>query len=357
MEAGKEERLIKRVGYMFLLLCCIQAVAACGDSRGVKNGKIEEESFAENVTGDYDKMIPDEGIDAKRTEGVCGVSEQENAEHPGKTDSSGENESEEENLPEEEKKKVFPEEDTIFDNALPVNGMFSIFKEEEESGISRTTYNKVMAEKILTDILEVSAERAEDWTPESAVWPIYSITVWGGEGRPVQAAWCNGYWFSPNGVPYKFEYDFEALIAGYDWDEQRTLDMTDTRLVWEWFSRDGWYPYILWPAEEPAVLQEGISVKVISMEDNILTVEITNSGSESWIYGEMFDLDLLLDGIWYDMLPLSNAWGFDDYGIGLGAGESVKKAYDFTMYYGVIPEGKYRLCISDKKLVVEFAVE
>ncbi|HBA49145.1 MAG TPA: hypothetical protein DCZ91_15380 [Lachnospiraceae bacterium] len=346
----------KVLGYLLVLFCCVQALSACGNSREVNNWDISEDSQEESAPESGGTEIPDEA--GEGTDEVAGASEQESTEHLDERIPSEESVPEEEPQ-EEEKKKVFAEEDTIFDNALPVNGEFTIFKNDGESRLSRSTYNKPMAEKILKDILEAGAEgakRAEDWTPDMAAGPIYSIMVWGGEGWLERAAWCNGYWFSPNGVPYKFDYDFEAVIDGYDWDEQGASSRADGRLVWEWFNREGWFPQTLWPRGEWPEPPEGLTAEAISMEDNILTVKITNSGEESWDYGMSFTLDMLLDGIWYGMLPIPRPWGFDDYWLWLGAGESVEREYGFTMYYGVLPEGKYRIIIAEK-LPVEFTVE
>ncbi len=323
--------------YVFLICCWILTLTACRDFNEAETGKgTEETAWAE---------------------GTEGFPEASGHENPESSESSGEDMIYEEDAPKEMQKKVFLEEETIFDGVLPVMGMLSLYKNEGDTGVGRTIYDRSAAEKILADILETGAERAEDWTPEMAAFPIYEIAVFGGDGRLKHAAWCNGYWFSPNGVPYKFDYDFEALIDGYDWAEQRTSDRTGALLTWEWFNREGWFPCTLWPAAELPEPQEGLTVRTVSMKDNILTVEIANSGMEDWLYGELFVLDVLLDGIWYGVPPLPDAWGFDDYGLGLGAGESVIREYDFTMYFGVLPEGEYRLRISDDRLAVEFSVE
>ncbi|MDE6595627.1 MAG: hypothetical protein K2K44_06430, partial [Oscillospiraceae bacterium] len=97
---------------------------------------------------------------------------------------------------------------------------------------------------------------------------------------------------------------------------------------------------------EPHEPPENVTAKIAEQTENSVTVRYTNNGEKEWMYGEHYNLDVQLDGEWYDVPVQPGNWAFTDVGIILPAGEIQSKTYDFFMY-GDLPAGRYRITAND----------
>jgi hypothetical protein len=79
-----------------------------------------------------------------------------------------------------------------------------------------------------------------------------------------------------------------------------------------------------------------------SWDKDTVKVNIENNSGRDWMYGEHYGVQLLLDGVWYDVPPMPGHWGFTDIGLIVRAGERHNMTYHLTMY-GELPAGTYRL--------------
>jgi len=83
-------------------------------------------------------------------------------------------------------------------------------------------------------------------------------------------------------------------------------------------------------------------MELISWHNEIVTVNFRNNSSDDWSYGEGFFLQVLLDGVWYEVPFFPGSWGFLAVGHIVRSGEEREQTYNLAIY-GELPPGKYRL--------------
>ena len=230
--------------------------------------------------------------------------------------------------------------------------MFSVF--DGETVLSKVVFQSASHRQgIIDELLSAPAARVTGWTLDDITMPIYGIemgtTCWHG----MRAAWSNGFWITQTGDAYRFDFDFEAFIERQRWEIPRTFN------TMAWFpnavflTRDekGWRDTLLIPAADLNP-PEGIEIVFISNTNENVTFSVTNNNDVYWFYGVHFKVDVLLDGVWYDIPAMPGNWGFVDIGLMLGAGQTETKTYNFSMY-GELPPGTYRLVMHDMYVVFE----
>ena len=102
-----------------------------------------------------------------------------------------------------------------------------------------------------------------------------------------------------------------------------------------------WDTSKLHEVSEP-IAPENIEMKLISWENGIVKVKITNNTNEVLTFGEWFSLDVLLDGKWYNVPQAPGNWDrFENENI-IVPQTSIIKGYYLDMF-GKIPDGTYRI--------------
>ena len=72
-------------------------------------------------------------------------------------------------------------------------------------------------------------------------------------------------------------------------------------------------------------------------------------------YGHAFGLDVLLDGVWYDVPPMDGALAFTEELLWVNPGETARENC-WIEAYGELPSGTYRVVMSSG-LTAEFSVD
>lgn len=213
-------------------------------------------------------------------------------------------------------------------------------------------YDNESIRAVLKSLSAVTAEKADDFTPECANAPIYGISICSEDGTEIQAAVTSGFWIAKDGTAYRFDYDFDALAQNFDWTDTDTWESTDTLPCARYLCQDafGWHTSLLMPAK-PLTSPEHISATLCSQKDDTLTVSFQNQGEAEWSYGEYFTLQARIDDVWYVVPPMPGEWGFHDIAHILPAGTAQEETYSLAMY-GSLPDGIYRLVAEN--LAVEF---
>lgn len=245
---------------------------------------------------------------------------------------------------------------TLMEKASPTTSSLMLYTFDGETGTRYWTYNSLEIEKILAEFAKVNAKVAEDWSHEKITFPVYGYHISDTDGNPLEIVWSNGYEITQDGIAYKCNYDFEEVLAAYEWEELGSvtsvsgMPCSDILCLGE----DGWLAAFLSPAEDTKA-PENISMVLTKQEDMVLTVEFTNSGSQEWMYGEHFSIQVLLDDEWYYIPATSKYnWGFIDIGYILEAGKTREESFNRTMY-GELPAGTYRLVVEG--MTAEFVIE
>ncbi len=234
----------------------------------------------------------------------------------------------------------------LWDEASPGTSAMHFYRFDEAGGYGSITFDQTDEGRILSRLSAVDANPVSDWTAEKVTLPVYGIEIGTRDGMGMLAAWSNGYLILRDGSVYEYNFDFSALETDYKWEYSRApvslSAMPCGRLLSE--GPDGWIADRLSPAVELTPPEE-ITMILKEQTANKLTAVLANNGSTEWMYGEYFSLQVLLDGVWYNVPVLDDKnYGFNDIGIILPAGESTEKTYSLDSY-GALPAGTYRLAM------------
>lgn len=218
--------------------------------------------------------------------------------------------------------------------------------------------NKTIGE-ILSIVSANPAERAEDWSGRMVTSPMFGISATDVPGWAAEGVWSNGYWITQTGEAYRLDLDMDLLKKIIVQCEGKSFS-EDVPIAWQpcgtYLCRDenGWIAEYMALANDyyfSAEFTENVTAEITEQTENFVTVRYTNNGEKDWQYGEHYDLDVLLDGEWYDVPEQPGNWCFTDIGYNLPAGEACSKTYDFFMHDD-LPSGRYR--ITANGFVLEF---
>ena len=222
--------------------------------------------------------------------------------------------------------------------------------------------NRDIAE-ILNIISANPAERAEDWSGRMVTSPIFGISATDVPGWAAEGVWSNGYWITQTGEAYRLDLDMDLLKKIIVQCTEKSVSEDVVPIAWQpcgtYLCRDenGWIAEYMVPAYDfyySAEFTENVTARIAEKTENSVTLEYTNNGEKEWMYGKHYNLDVQLDGEWYDVPEQPGNWGFTDIGYILPAGETRLETYDFLMY-GDLPAGRYR--ITSNGFAIEFDID
>ena len=201
--------------------------------------------------------------------------------------------------------------------------------------------------EILDDLSSVKAEPAEDWSAKDASLPVYGIEIGREDGLSLFAAWTNGRWIAQDGSVYQFDYDFEALKQRKEWESAGELPSFTNFPCARVFTqeKEQWNTRFLVPAA-PLNPPRGITMTLDSWDNDIAAVTINNESGGEWSCGEFYELQVLIDGVWYEIPAMPGNWGFNCMGFYIPDGGKQSMINHLTMY-GELPSGTYRLVIKE----------
>ena len=242
----------------------------------------------------------------------------------------------------------------LLKDASPSTSALTLFRYDGETAAWGTLYDCEEEEALLAALSSVKAKRAPEWTPALVTAPVYGLSIGSTDGYFLEAVWSNGCWIDQDGTAYRFDCDWEALLSGYSWEDERSWPSINALPCARYLVQQGeaWFPDRMTPAEALEA-PEGISMALTGREEDTLTVAFVNSRAEEWNYGLYFSIQILLDGVWYSVPPMPESWIIPDIAYIIPAGESWEQTYDITPY-GPLPAGQYRLAAAG--MAVEFTV-
>ena len=251
----------------------------------------------------------------------------------------------------------------LLDEASPGTSALEFFYFDGETVTSSFLFEQELVEEVLAKLDAVPATPAPNWSLEDITLPLYGFWIGGVSGWGVYGTWSNGYWITSEGNAYTFDFDFETLRS-YPWDSERTFYsfavFPNARMLTQ--DEGKWSSMLLTlvgvgdesidNGDELTGVGglEGITMTLVDVNRERVTVTIINENNEEWMYGEHFSLHVLLEGQWYDVPPLPD-WAFTDIGLIVPPGGEVEHIYHLAMF-GDLPSGTYR--IAAYGLYVEF---
>lgn len=206
---------------------------------------------------------------------------------------------------------------------------------------------------VLKDFRRAKAEPAEvDVTTLQP--PYYGLEIGSTEEGSTCGLWADGYFLTGSGAAYRLDYDFERLLADYNWEEPDTFQSLAVMPCASSVARteNSWNRNFLTAAQEPQQ-PEGITLELLEQGEHSLIVRFTNGTQEEWDYGYAFCLQVNLDGQWYE-IPAERELSFIEVAVILPAGVETTETYDFSAY-GALLAGTYRL-VTESGLWTEFSV-
>ena len=230
-----------------------------------------------------------------------------------------------------------------------------IYRWDGEKTVDYWNYEIKKGRPVVKALKAVPAKKAPDWTADLAETPLYGVSVDTSDGTGLKALWTGGYWIDEAGNAWTFDFDFEQLIADTEWhsvQEHAGIGVPCSRYAAQ--NGDSWNPAFLNPAEEPKAPAK-VSMTLTAQTDEAVTVTLQNEGSAQWMYGEYWQLHVLLEDGWYNVPAIPGNWGFIDIGYLLQPGQTVEKTFRLDVMYGDLPAGQYRVVLSG--LTAEFVQE
>ena len=88
---------------------------------------------------------------------------------------------------------------------------------------------------------------------------------------------------------------------------------------------------------------KNVEIRIENISSAGATVTIKDTNPEPYVYGEWYEVDRKVDGKWYVVEPVIEAYGFHDMGYLVDENCEVKFDIDWTWLYGELPAGTYRI--------------
>ncbi len=231
----------------------------------------------------------------------------------------------------------------LMEGASPNTSALALYHYNGERASCSYIYDSNTTKSILNELDSVKATEVENWSLNDITQPIYGLWITATDGSGIFTAWSNGYWISQVGKVYRFDFSFADLEKKYPWSDKQEFfpfaDFPCARFLTQ--DESGWNSMLLTPAAELEP-PDGVTMTLESWDQDTVKVNITNNRGTDWMYGEHYSLQLLLDGVWYEIPAMPGHWGFNDIGLIVQAGEKKNKTYHLTMY-GELPSGTYRI--------------
>ena len=239
-------------------------------------------------------------------------------------------------------------------NASPETSALAFYVYDGETVEQRYLFETEETRQLLGVLSAVTLTEAADWTPADLTLPVYGIEIGGKDGWTVQGAWSNGHWIAQDGTAYRFDYDFSMLPQKYSWADVTEWNTTTILPCARFLAQavDGWHTEWMTPSAT-LVAPEGITAELAESKKDAVTIRLTNHSETEWMYGDGFSLQVLLDGVWYNVPELPGNWAFNAIGYSLPAGETTERTYRLD-FYGGLPAGTYRL--ETEGLTAEFNI-
>jgi len=247
-----------------------------------------------------------------------------------------------------------PDSSGLLADASPETSAMTLFTYDGTSVRLYYMFDSKKEREILDALSFAEAEPVDGWSAEDASLPVYGIEIGREDGLSLFAAWTNGRWIAQDGSVYKMDFDFEGLKQRKEWESAGELPSFTSFPCARVFTqeKDKWNPRFLVPAA-PLNPPRGITMKLDSWDQDTAAVTISNESGGEWSCGEFYELQVLMDGVWYEIPAMPGNWGFNCMGFYVPDGGTQSMIHHLAMY-GELPAGTYRLVI--KELSVEHVI-
>lgn len=251
---------------------------------------------------------------------------------------------------------LFTRGNFLWVTASPTHSALTFYHCDGEKTWFGNLYEVEPAEAFLKELSRIGAKPAKDWSPDKAEYPLYGVAIGDGIDRTICALWTNGYLLFDDGSVYRFPFDFSKMKDEYTWDVESDrgylLYLPNMRALAQ--NENGWNVEFMVPSRFEPEEPEGITMELTEVTEDKVKVLLSNHGDEMWSFGESYNIDVMLDGVWYDVPILPGetllipaiSWILD-------VGKTQQKTYSLHVF-GELPAGTYRL--TAEGMSVEFSM-
>ena len=199
--------------------------------------------------------------------------------------------------------------------------------------------------KLVSEINKLNARSVDSSGIPDLKMPCYGIEI--GE---IYLTYSNGYWLDKSGAVYKVKYDFETAFKNAKSEETKTeksgLCMPN---AWYLGTKDVRFYQ---KAEDMKSEKDGLTISFKGFENNVITVNLKNTGNDRLEIGEQFKLQKKIDGVWYT-IPSKEPMAFHAVAHNLESGQDIDMKHNLAPY-GELAKGMYR--IETEGIVCEFEI-
>lgn len=103
---------------------------------------------------------------------------------------------------------------------------------------------------------------------------------------------------------------------------------------------------------------ENVSIGIFDISLTGATVIIKDTNKNPYTYGEWYKIEKEVNGKWYEVEPLKENYGFNEIGYLPDKNNEVKFVIDWSMLYGELPLGNYRILkqVNNKYISIDFGI-
>lgn len=235
----------------------------------------------------------------------------------------------------------------LMEQASPETSAMTLYTYDGKKVRIAYLFDSAEEQKILESLNSVKATRVKSWSADNAALPVYGIEIGRKDGFSIFAAWTNGRWIAQDGSVYQLDFDFEQLSENGNWEDAGELPSFTSFPCARLFTQEngGWNTRFLVPAA-PLNPPGGVTMTLDSWNQDVAEVTISNKSGQEWGCGEFYELQVSVDGTWYEVPAIPGNWGFNCMGFYVPDGESLGMVNHVAMY-GQLPPGNYRLVLNE----------
>lgn len=244
----------------------------------------------------------------------------------------------------------------LLQNASPDTSALQLSYFDGEKTYLKYIFNPEEEKEIINEINSLELKKVDSSRVSEMKVPCYGMTISDKEGFDIWLTYSGGMWLTKDVSVYEGSYDFGSIYASAGDDSLNVLEggifMPNAAILGCYDSR--FYSR----AEAMAAEKDGVSISVKSYDEdtNTITLLITNNSDKEFCYGDAFELQKEIEGVWYILPARLSNYAFTDILHVLPSGQSVEEKCDLTMYGNLrdFIGGNYR--IEKEKLATEFNV-
>ena len=230
----------------------------------------------------------------------------------------------------------------LLEHASPITSCIELYRFDGEKTIQRIVFDKDWEQKVIDEVNNLKLKSVGK--DELLKWnePCYGISINAAGYGDIWLTYSDGLWLTKDGSLYRGEFDLEKCFdeaPGLEGTMENSFDsgilMPNAAILSKYDLK-----YCHKASNEVYSEKDGVSLRMVSLDGNVATLEYRNDSGIEFTYGEDFTLQKLYDE-WYGIPTASNAI-FHSLLYILNPGDERQIKCNLFMY-GELEDGHYRI--------------